>query len=166
MLLYNHNISKAQTNNTMFKSSLLRVGGLSSVARTALGPSMYRPMSAAFMSTEIRKAIEDAVGSAPVVLFMKGTPEFPQCGFSKATIGILGQQGVDPTKFAAYNVLEDPELREAIKEFTEWPTIPQLFVNEEFVGGCDVIKSMAKSGELTELLEEADVLVPEEPEQQ
>lgn len=147
----------------MFKSTLLRAGGLSAVARTALRPSLYRPLSAAFMSTEIRKAIEDAVGSAPVVLFMKGTPEFPQCGFSKATIGILGQQGVDPTKFAAYNVLEDPELREAIKEFTEWPTIPQLFVNEEFVGGCDVIKSMARSGELTELLEEADVLVPEDP---
>lgn len=147
----------------MFKSTLLRAGGLSAVARTALRPSLYRPLSAAFMSTEIRKAIEDAVASAPVVLFMKGTPEFPQCGFSKATIGILGQQGVDPTKFAAYNVLEDPELREAIKEFTEWPTIPQLFVNEEFVGGCDVIKSMARSGELTELLEEADVLVPEDP---
>ncbi|CCC69214.1 hypothetical protein NCAS_0C02240 [Naumovozyma castellii] len=126
---------------------------------------LFRPQPRLFMSTEIRKAIEDAVASAPVVLFMKGTPEFPKCGFSKATIQLLGQQGVDPAKFAAYNVLEDPELREAIKEFTEWPTIPQLFVENEFVGGCDVITSMARSGELAELLDEARALVPEEVEE-
>ncbi|QID82917.1 monothiol glutaredoxin grx5 [Saccharomyces pastorianus] len=100
-----------------------------------------------------KKAIEDAIESAPVVLFMKGTPEFPKCGFSRATIGLLGNQGVDPAKFAAYNVLEDPELREGIKEFSEWPTIPQLYVNKEFIGGCDVITSMARSGELADLLE-------------
>ncbi|GMF04289.1 unnamed protein product [[Candida] boidinii] len=93
---------------------------------------------------------------------MKGTPEFPQCGFSRATIQILGQQGVDPEKFAAYNVLEDPELRQGIKEYSEWPTIPQLYVNNEFVGGCDIITSMSQSGELAQLLEESDVLVPEE----
>ncbi|SMN21226.1 similar to Saccharomyces cerevisiae YPL059W GRX5 Hydroperoxide and superoxide-radical responsive glutathione-dependent oxidoreductase [Maudiozyma saulgeensis] len=147
----------------MFRRNLMATGRLiGNQTLTQMRQTIYRPQLVAFMSTEIRKAIEDAVSSAPVVLFMKGTPEFPQCGFSKATIGILGQQGVDPLKFAAYNVLEDPELREAIKEFTEWPTIPQLFVNSEFVGGCDVIKSMAKSGELTELLEEAKVLVPED----
>ncbi|CAB4255821.1 similar to Saccharomyces cerevisiae YPL059W GRX5 Hydroperoxide and superoxide-radical responsive glutathione-dependent oxidoreductase [Maudiozyma barnettii] len=147
----------------MFNRQLLNAGRLiGNQTLTQMRQTIYRPQLMAFMSTEIRKAIGDAVSSAPVVLFMKGTPEFPQCGFSKATIGILGQQGVDPLKFAAYNVLEDPELREAIKEFTEWPTIPQLFVNNEFVGGCDVIKSMAKSGELTELLEEAQVLVPED----
>ncbi|SCV03171.1 LAME_0H08284g1_1 [Lachancea meyersii CBS 8951] len=114
------------------------------------------------MTTETRQAITSAIKSAPVVLFMKGTPEFPQCGFSKATIGMLGQQGVDPLKFAAYNVLEDPELREGIKEISEWPTIPQLYVNEEFIGGCDIVMSMAQSGELTKLLEEAKALVPEE----
>ncbi|AMD20785.1 HDR043Cp [Eremothecium sinecaudum] len=114
------------------------------------------------LSQESREAILHAINSAPVVLFMKGTPEFPQCGFSGATINILGRQGVDPAKFAAYNVLEDPELREGIKEFSEWPTIPQLYVNKEFIGGCDVITSMAQSGELAELLEKADVLVPEE----
>lgn len=147
----------------MFNRQLLNAGRLiGNQTLTQMRQTIYRPQLMAFMSTEIRKAIGDAVSSAPVVLFMKGTPEFPQCGFSKATIGILGQQGVDPLKFAAYNVLEDPELREAIKEFTEWPTIPQLFVNNEFVGGCDVIKSMTKSGELTELLEEAQVLVPED----
>lgn len=147
----------------MFNSRLINVGRLTTgLARHKPNKFLFRPPLLALMSTEIKKAIEDAVSSAPVVLFMKGTPEFPQCGFSKATIGILGQQGVDPAKFAAYNVLEDPELREAIKEFTEWPTIPQLFVNKEFVGGCDVIKSMARTGELTELLEEAEVLVPED----
>ncbi|SCU91643.1 LAMI_0E06700g1_1 [Lachancea mirantina] len=115
-----------------------------------------------FMSTETKNAITSAIGSAPVVLFMKGTPEFPQCGFSKATINMLGQQGVDPQKFAAYNVLEDPELREGIKEFSEWPTIPQLFIKKDFVGGCDIVMSMAQTGELTKLLEDADALVPED----
>lgn len=116
------------------------------------------------MSTEIRKAIEDAISSAPVVLFMKGTPEFPQCGFSRATIKLLGKQGVDPEQFAAFNVLEDQELRDGIKEFSKWPTIPQLYVNKEFVGGCDIITTMAKNGELAELLDEANALVPEEEE--
>lgn len=115
-----------------------------------------------FMSTEIKQAIDQAVDSSKVVLFMKGTPEFPQCGFSRATIQILGQQGVDPDKFAAYNVLEDKELREGIKEYSSWPTIPQLYVNKEFVGGCDIVMSMAQSGELAELLEKNDCLVPEE----
>lgn len=119
-------------------------------------------MWARLMSSETRQAITSAIKSAPVVLFMKGTPEFPQCGFSRATVGMLGQQGVDPLKFAAYNVLEDPELREGIKELSDWPTIPQLYVNEEFVGGCDIITSMAQTGELTKLLEDADALVPEE----
>ncbi|KAK5961577.1 monothiol glutaredoxin GRX5 PWA37_000942 [Arxiozyma heterogenica] len=133
---------------------------ITSISRSIL----YRPQLKLFMSTEIRKAIEDAIASAPVVLFMKGTPEFPQCGFSRATVALLGKQGVDPVKFAAYNVLEDPELREAIKEFSNWPTIPQLYVNKEFVGGCDVLTSMASSGELADLLEEADALISEEAE--
>lgn len=93
---------------------------------------------------------------------MKGTPEYPQCGFSRATIQTLGQQGVDPEKFAAYNVLEDAELRDGIKEYSEWPTIPQLYVNGDFVGGCDIVTSMAQSGELADLLEASDALVPEE----
>lgn len=115
-----------------------------------------------FVSTEIQSAIQKAVESSQVVLFMKGTPLFPQCGFSRATIQMLGQQGVDPGKFAAYNVLEDPELREGIKEFSQWPTVPQLYINKEFVGGCDIVMSMAQSGELAELLEKYDCLVPEE----
>lgn len=124
-----------------------------------------QPRFARFISTEIKDAIDKAVLSSPVVLFMKGTPEFPQCGFSRATIQILGQQGVDPHKFAAYNVLEDPELRDGIKEYSQWPTIPQLYVNKEFVGGCDIVMSMAQSGELADLLEQNDCLVPEEEEE-
>ncbi|KAI5958403.1 GRX5 [Candida margitis] len=120
------------------------------------------PLQTRFISTEIKDAISNAVKATPVVLFMKGTPEFPQCGFSRATIQTLGQQGVDPTKFAAYNVLEDPELRDGIKEFSSWPTIPQLYVNGEFVGGCDIIMSMAQSGELADFLEKEGALVPEE----
>ncbi|CAZ86389.1 unnamed protein product [Tuber melanosporum] len=93
---------------------------------------------------------------------MKGTPEFPQCGFSRASIQILGLQGVDPKKFAAFNVLEDDEVREGIKEYSNWPTIPQLYVNKEFIGGCDILVSMHQSGELGDLLEKETVLVPPE----
>lgn len=143
----------------MFASRFLSVRPSLPVTRAT---SLFRHQAKHFMSTETKKAIEDAVASAPVVLFMKGTPEFPQCGFSRATIQMLGQQGVDPAKFAAYNVLEDPELREGIKEYSEWPTIPQLYVKKEFIGGCDILTSMAQSGDLASLLEEADALVPEE----
>ncbi|AOW07506.1 thioredoxin-like protein [Yarrowia lipolytica] len=124
-----------------------------------IAPSMRR-----FISTETKDAIETAIGTAPVVLFMKGTPEFPQCGFSRATIQVLGHQGVDPQKFAAFNVLEDEELREGIKEFSQWPTIPQLYINKEFIGGCDIVMSMSQSGELAEMLQQQDLLAPEEEE--
>lgn len=103
-------------------------------------------------------AIDKAVASAPVVLFMKGTPETPQCGFSRASIQVLGMQGVDPSKFTAFNVLEDEELRQGIKEYSEWPTIPQLYVDKEFVGGCDILMSMHQDGSLAKMLEEKNVL--------
>ena len=93
---------------------------------------------------------------------MKGTPETPQCGFSRATIEILGVQGVDPKKFSAFNVLEDEELRHGIKEYSDWPTIPQLYVNKEFVGGCDIMIAMHQDGSLEKLLSENQVLVEEE----
>ncbi|ANB15959.1 monothiol glutaredoxin GRX5 [Sugiyamaella lignohabitans] len=93
---------------------------------------------------------------------MKGTPEAPACGFSRHTIEILGYQGVDPSKFAAYNVLEDPELRQGIKEYSNWPTIPQLYIKKEFIGGHDIIVSLSETGELAEMLEKEEVLVPEE----
>ncbi|CAK7568746.1 MAG: monothiol glutaredoxin grx5 [Sporothrix epigloea] len=111
------------------------------------------------LSDHTREAIDRAVTSAPVVLFMKGTPELPQCGFSRAAIQILGLQGVDPEKFAAFNVLEDAELRAGIKEYSDWPTIPQLYVDKEFVGGCDILVSMHQSGELAKLFDEKRVLI-------
>lgn len=112
-----------------------------------------------FLSTKVRESITSAIDSAPVVLFMKGTPEAPACGFSRNTIQILGFQGVDPAKFAAYNVLEDPELRDGIKEYSEWPTIPQLYIKNEFIGGHDIIQQMTEDGTLADLLEKEDVLV-------
>ncbi|KIV88351.1 Grx4 family monothiol glutaredoxin [Exophiala mesophila] len=117
-----------------------------------------------FLSNEVRSAIDKAVASAPVVLFMKGTPETPQCGFSRTSIQILGMQGVDPTKFTAFNVLEDQELRDGIKEYSDWPTIPQLYVDNEFIGGCDILINMHKDGSLAELLADKNVLVLEEGE--
>ena len=112
-----------------------------------------------FIADHTREAIDRAVHSAPVVLFMKGTPELPQCGFSRAAIQVLGLQGVDPEKFAAFNVLEDAELRAGVKEYSDWPTIPQLYVDSEFVGGCDILVSMHQSGDLAKLFEEKKVLV-------
>ncbi|PLB34026.1 monothiol glutaredoxin GRX5 [Aspergillus candidus] len=124
-------------------------------------PALRLPSAiyARLLSTETRSAIDKAVASAPVVLFMKGTPETPQCGFSRASIQILGLQGVDPKKFVAFNVLEDSELRQGIKEYSDWPTIPQLYLDKEFVGGCDILMSMHQNGELAKLLEEKEVLV-------
>jgi monothiol glutaredoxin len=107
--------------------------------------------------------IDKAVESAPVVLFMKGTPQTPACGFSRASIQILSLQGLDPSKFAAFNVLEDDGLREGVKEYSEWPTIPQLYVEKEFVGGCDILMSMHQDGSLASLLEEKGVLAPQQP---
>lgn len=137
-----------------------RSAAKNAVRASTLGRFAPRSTFVRFLSEETRQAIDEAVHSAPVVLFMKGTPEAPACGFSRATIQLLGQQGVDPQKFAAYNVLEDDELRQGIKEFSEWPTIPQLYVNNEFVGGCDILTNMSQSGELAELLDSAGALIP------
>ena len=97
----------------------------------------------------VSQNIENEINSNDVVLFMKGTPVFPQCGFSARVIDILTKVGV---KFGSVNVLESDEMREGIKKFSNWPTIPQLYVKEEFIGGCDIAKEMYESGELLELL--------------
>jgi len=97
----------------------------------------------------VSERIQDYVGTNDVVLFMKGTPVFPQCGFSSVVSQVLQHVGV---KFESYNVLEDPELREGIKVFSDWPTIPQVYVKGEFVGGCDIIREMFESGELQQLM--------------
>ena len=102
------------------------------------------------MAEQIRKAIAEN----DVVLFMKGTPVFPQCGFSAAVVQALTHLGV---KFKGVDVLQDPALRQAIKEFSNWPTIPQLYVKGEFVGGCDIVREMYQSGELVELLNKQGV---------
>ncbi|ESK95503.1 monothiol glutaredoxin-5 [Moniliophthora roreri MCA 2997] len=110
------------------------------------------------LSQENRAKIQEAIKAKPVVLFMKGTPDFPECGFSRATIQVLELHGVDPSKMQTYNVLADSELRQDIKEFSDWPTIPQLYVNGEFVGGCDILLSMHQSGELEKFLQENKVV--------
>ncbi|RXK40997.1 Grx4 family monothiol glutaredoxin [Tremella mesenterica] len=112
------------------------------------------------LSAEARKLIDDAVHTNPLVVFMKGTPEQPQCGFSRAVCQILDVQGVPREKMKTFNCLEDQELRQGIKEYSDWPTIPQLYVKGEFVGGCDIILSMHQSGELEKLLMK-EGLVPE-----
>src|SRR5512144_1652583 len=89
--------------------------------------------------------IREEIAETPVVVFMKGTPMFPQCGFSAAVVQALSNMGV---KFKGIDVLSDPGLREGIKQFTNWPTIPQLYVGGEFVGGCDIVREMYGSGEL------------------
>ncbi|PKQ08906.1 MAG: monothiol glutaredoxin, Grx4 family [Alphaproteobacteria bacterium HGW-Alphaproteobacteria-12] len=98
--------------------------------------------------------IKNELGSQDVVLFMKGTPVFPQCGFSNAVVQVLTYLGVP---FKGVNVLEDAEIRQGIKDFSEWPTIPQLYVKGEFVGGCDIIREMFEQGELRDYLTEKGV---------
>jgi monothiol glutaredoxin len=98
--------------------------------------------------------IQDEVTEHPVMLYMKGTAMFPQCGFSARVVQILTHLGVP---FQTANVLEDDELREGIKQFSQWPTIPQLYVKGEFVGGCDIVTEMFQSGELETLLNEKGV---------
>ena len=97
---------------------------------------------------DVTEIINNEISNNEVVLFMKGTPVFPMCGFSAATAQILNNLGV---KFNSINVLDSDEMREGIKKFSNWPTIPQLYVKKEFIGGCDIVKEMYESGELLEL---------------
>jgi monothiol glutaredoxin len=106
------------------------------------------------MTSPVFERIQGEIAEHPVMLYMKGTAMFPQCGFSARVVQILTHMGVP---FATANVLEDPELREGIKEFSSWPTVPQLYVKGEFVGGCDIVTEMFQSGELETLLKEKGV---------
>jgi monothiol glutaredoxin len=101
------------------------------------------------MST-VHDIIDDQVKSHPVVLYMKGTPQFPQCGFSATVAEILKRCGV--TDYFSVNVLAEEDIRQGIKEYANWPTIPQLYVNGEFVGGCDIVREMYATGELQKVL--------------
>ena len=106
------------------------------------------------MNEEIKSQIKNEIDSNDVCLFMKGTPDAPQCGFSMAVSNILKILDV---KFKGVNVLEDANLRQGIKEFSDWPTIPQLYIKKEFVGGCDIVKEMFENGEFTKLLESKNI---------
>ena len=101
------------------------------------------------MSDPVQQRIEREIGEHDVVLFMKGTPVLPQCGFSNLMVQVLSRLGV---KYKGIDVLSDPALRQGIKVFSDWPTVPQLFVRGEFVGGCDIVREMYLSGELSQLL--------------
>ena len=101
------------------------------------------------MDAELKTRLEALVRDNPIVLFMKGTKHFPQCGFSGQVVQILDYLGVD---YKGINVLADDDLRQGIKDFTNWPTIPQLYIKGEFIGGCDIVREMYESGELQDLL--------------
>ena len=106
------------------------------------------------MADTVFDRIQTEIDGNPVFLYMKGTPMFPQCGFSARVVQILSHLGVP---FSSANVLEEQELREGVKEFSQWPTVPQLYVKGEFVGGCDIVTEMFQSGELETLLAEKGV---------
>ena len=104
--------------------------------------------------TDVRDRIEEVVRNNDIVLFMKGTPLFPQCGFSSRAVAILDHLGV---KYESVDVLQDPEIRAGIKDYSDWPTVPQLYVKGEFVGGSDIMMEMFEAGELHELMEQSGV---------
>ncbi|KAF7312092.1 Glutaredoxin [Mycena indigotica] len=132
----------------------------------SIRPALFmRLPNSRLLSQEARSKIQQAVSGSPVVLFMKGSPAAPECGYSRAVVQILGLQQVPSEKVVTYNVLADPELRNGIKEFSDWPTIPQLYVNGEFVGGADILLSMHQSGELETLFENANIIPKIEGEQ-
>ena len=104
---------------------------------------------------EIKDKINNTINENDICLFMKGTPDSPQCGFSMAVTNILKQLNV---KFKGINVLEDENLRQGIKEFSDWPTIPQLYIKGEFIGGCDIVKEMFENGELKKIFQDKNLI--------
>ena len=108
------------------------------------------------MNFNVSENIKNEIKSNDVVLFMKGTPVFPMCGFSAAVVEVLSDIGV---KFTTINVLDSDKMREGIKQFSNWPTIPQLYIKEEFIGGCDIVKEMHETGELLELFKNKGIEV-------
>ena len=108
------------------------------------------------INIDVTESIKNELNTNDVVLFMKGTPDFPMCGFSAATVQVLKNLGIN---FNSINVLDSNEMREGIKKFSDWPTIPQLYVKKEFIGGCDIVKEMYESGELLELLNSRGIQV-------
>ena len=106
------------------------------------------------MDNPVFQRIKTEIGDNDIVLYMKGSPVFPQCGFSAAVVQVLTEMGV---KFKGVDILSDPSLRDGIKKFSDWPTIPQLYVKGQFVGGCDIVREMYQNGELGELFQERGI---------
>ena len=107
------------------------------------------------MNEEVKKQIDSEISNNEVCLFMKGTPDAPQCGFSMAVINILKILKIN---FKGINVLESQDLRQGIKEYSDWPTIPQLYIKKEFVGGCDIVKEMYENGELKKIFQDKNLI--------
>ena len=107
------------------------------------------------INIDVTESINNELNTSDVVLFMKGTPDFPMCGFSAATVQVLKNLGIS---FSSVNVLDSNDMREGIKKFSDWPTIPQLYVKGEFIGGCDIVKDMFEKGELKKILEEKKLI--------
>lgn len=103
------------------------------------------------MDEQLKQKIENLIQSSKVFLFMKGTPEFPQCGFSARVVQILQELDI---KFSSFNILSDESVRQGVKDYANWPTIPQLYINSKFIGGCDIITELAQSGELRKLADQ------------
>lgn len=101
---------------------------------------------------DIQERIKEQIGSDRIVLYMKGTPQFPQCGFSAKSVQLLNAAGA---KFTSYDVLTDPEVRQGIKVYSKWPTIPQLYIDGQFIGGCDIMTELFEKGELQKLVSQA-----------
>jgi len=108
------------------------------------------------MDQTVQQRIQDDIKGNDVVLYMKGSPVFPQCGFSAAVVQILSHLGV---QFKGIDVLSDPSIRQGIKDFSNWPTIPQLYVKGEFIGGCDIVREMFQTGELQQVLQDKGIKV-------
>ncbi|KAL4630363.1 glutaredoxin-related protein 5, mitochondrial [Arapaima gigas] len=142
--------------NTLFRSTLrcLQPGAVACLRRAVDGHTSLGSVRL-LCAKASQKMLADIVKKDKVVVFMKGTPAQPMCGFSNAVVQILRMHGVD--NYASYNVLEDQELRQGVKDFSNWPTIPQVFFNGEFVGGCDILLQMHQNGDLVEELQKLGI---------
>ncbi|KAJ2603195.1 monothiol glutaredoxin grx5 [Coemansia sp. RSA 1721] len=141
----------------MFRHFTANISRLPVTSRLARLPLQQHSLVAArFITDRAKSTIENAIGENNLIVFMKGSPDEPMCGFSRAVIQILQMHGVD--EIVGVDCLQDPDIREGIKEFTDWPTIPQVYLGGEFIGGCDVMVQMHQSGELHELLVKKGVI--------
>ncbi|RGB29815.1 thioredoxin-like protein [Rhizophagus diaphanus] len=134
------------TFNTLLTSSFIKN------ANNEIKSPLVSSILCRYLSDSLKKSLDETVQKNDVVLFMKGTPNRPECGFSRAVIQILTAQGLDFSKIKTYNVLADNELREGVKEYSQWPTVPQVYIKGEFIGGCDIVLNMHHNGELEDLL--------------